>query len=230
MCGETEPGSNLGSPILYRRSDPSQIRRHAGHRGWEPLYYVGDYPVHGPTAICHLHGKYAVSREIERQQLRYRYHSASMHLHAPSCPQICIHESSCPGAQVPLARRTRSLQIIPPIHATDRSEHPVHCVSNPTSTHWNNPTMRGRKVGAENCGDRNLAASAVRILQKAKGEDRIAEASVSPRRAGEACDTSATLKWVPWDSLHQSWCSMGYSYTMHWYPHLDLQITRTLYM
>jgi hypothetical protein len=99
-------------------------------------------------ANCHLPSarKYAVSREIERQQLRYRYRSASMQLHAPSCLQICIHDSSCPGAQVPLACRTRSLQSIPPIHGTDRSEHIVHRVSNPTSTHWNNPTMRGRKT------------------------------------------------------------------------------------
>jgi hypothetical protein len=172
---------------LYRRSDPSQIC-HAGCRGWEPLFY-GHYPVHGPTAICHLHGS-----------MRCHERSSVSSLDTGTAQHLCIYTllaayrsvymtpraQACPGAQVPLACRTRSLQIIPPIHGTDRSEHTVHRVSNPTSTHWNNPTMRGRKVGAGNCGDQNLAVSAVRILQKAKGEDRIAEARVSPRRAGES--------------------------------------------
>jgi hypothetical protein len=99
-------------------------------------------------ANCHLPSarKYAVPREIERQQLRYRYHSASMHLHAPSCLQICIHDSSCPGAQVPVACRTRSLQIIPLLYMRQTDLSTLYTAY---------PTLRLRTEQPDNAGTKS---------------------------------------------------------------------------
>lgn len=155
MCGETLSLESWIPHTLVSQQPKSDPPRGTSRMGTSFLRRG----LSSTRANCHLPParKYALPREIESQQLRYRYHSASMHRQAPSSLQICIHDTSCPGTQVPVACRTRSLQIIPLLYMRQTDLSTLHTAFQPYVYALEQPDnagmkSRGRELrGSEPC-------------------------------------------------------------------------------